>query len=293
MSEFQFGYPEQCSMCNDLSNHGILKVKPYYRPMGSHRLLLIGQDPTIRKFPERVKHVLMLDDPKSQLSKWLKDLFGASNFNTATLYGTNIVKCTFTDLPSNQGGFNFLKPFFQKCKKYLIKEILNYKPDLVLTFGEAAHKSFISILDSQSEIDKRMKDAFTGSFVLVEIKGIKFEYSPCLHIQTYRVAEKYGDKVKDFKKAMKSSQGHEIATRVIAIIEEIKKNTIDIHTEQSKLDKELEHRLKARHQWLQGIVFVVAILAVSILTYLGKFDSTLGLLFGTLVGFFFGKKANA
>lgn len=91
---------------------------------------------------------------------------------------------------------------------------------------------------------------------------------------------------------LKSAQGHEIAKRVLTLFEEIKKNTVDRHAEQSRLDKELEHRLKARHQWLQGIVFVVAILAVSVLTYLGKFDATLGLLFGTLVGFFFGKKAN-
>lgn len=204
MSGCQFGYPEQCDLCKDLKNCGHLRVRPYYQPGGPHRLMLIGQDPTIRRNPERVKYALMLDDPKSQISKWLNNLFGVNIFNSATIYGTNIVKCTFSDLPSNQGGYKFIRPFFNFCKKHLISEIKAYRPDLALSFGEATHKSFISILENPIDIDHYMKNAFSGNFVNVAVQGVAFRYSPCLHIQTYRVAEKYGDKVKDFKNAIRS-----------------------------------------------------------------------------------------
>ena len=33
----------------------------------------------------------------------------------------------------------------------------------------------------------------------VEIDDFTFDYSPCLHIKNFRVAETYGDKVKLFK----------------------------------------------------------------------------------------------
>ena len=49
-----------------------------------------------------------------------------------------------------------------------------------------------------------MKKAFTGDFVRAKFRGIEFDYSPCLHIQTFRVAETYGDRVERFKVGMRA-----------------------------------------------------------------------------------------
>ena len=161
--------------------------------------MLVGQDPTVRKAPERVHHVLMLDQPNGQLSRWLRGILGEA-YDTATIYATNVVKCSFARTPSDMepGGLPFLSPYADKCKPYLVDEVRRYRPALVLTLGEPAHIIFRSLLDNPEEIGEQMKNAF-GKFVAVTIGGVPFDYSPCLHIQTFRVAETYGPLVHGFK----------------------------------------------------------------------------------------------
>lgn len=78
---------------------------------------------------------------------------------------------------------------------------------------------------------------------------------------------------------LQSPQGHEIAARLLSVVEDVKKSTLEKTTSHAAFEK-----------WLQaGIIFVV-IVAASLLSYLGKFDTSLGVLFGTLVGYIFGKK---
>lgn len=78
---------------------------------------------------------------------------------------------------------------------------------------------------------------------------------------------------------LQSPQGHEIATRLLSVVEDVKKSTLEKTTSHAVFEK-----------WLQaGIIFVVVV-AASFLSYLGKFDTSLGVLFGTLVGYIFGKK---
>lgn len=89
---------------------------------------------------------------------------------------------------------------------------------------------------------------------------------------------------------LQSQQGHEIASRIVTLFEEVKKATLDKSVEQSKLNIGLTHRVRKYLIILRGSVFAIVIIAASVLTYLGKFDSTLAVLFGTLVGYFFGKK---
>jgi hypothetical protein len=71
-----------------------------------------------------------------------------------------------------------------------------------LTLGEPAHKLFITILDNTEIIEDSMQASFTGEFMKAEINGVKFDYSPCLHIKTFRVAEVYGESVKLFKEGL-------------------------------------------------------------------------------------------
>lgn len=204
-----FGYPESCVICKfcaECKQKGLkLQVKPYFRPGDSFRLMLIGQDPTIFQKKERVKKVLMLNEENGQLTRWLKSIFGEEKFNSITIYATNLVKCTFEKPPSTYRGKHFLRPYFENCKKYLIEEIKSFKPSLILTFGEPSHRYCNQIFDIEDKIGDTMQQAFGTSqgFFQVSWEGISFKYSPALHIKTYRVAEIYGDKVKNFKSALK------------------------------------------------------------------------------------------
>lgn len=78
---------------------------------------------------------------------------------------------------------------------------------------------------------------------------------------------------------LQSEKGHELASRGLAIIEDIKKATIQTTTSHAKFEK-----------WMQSGIIIAVVIASSFLTYFGKFDSTIGVLFGTLVGYLFGKK---
>ena len=85
--------------------------------------------------------------------------------------------------------------------------------------------------------------------------------------------------VSPFLAYLESDKGHELASRVLKIFEDIKKATLETTTSHAKFEK-----------WLQVLIILIVVIASSILTYLGKFDSTIGVLFGTLVGYLFGKK---
>jgi len=206
MAKYSFGYPTQCTRCASLSKAKVsLRVGPYFKEGDKVRAMLIGQDPTIYRRPERVRCVLMLDQPKGALSRWLREeVFGKNYFDSLTLYATNLVKCAFHEPPSRLGGLKLLRPYFHNCKDHLAKEISGFQPTLVLTLGEAAHKLFITTLDNRDDVAGRMKDAFTGEFVRAKLRGIEFDYSPCLHIKTFRVAKTYGDRLKNFERGLEA-----------------------------------------------------------------------------------------
>lgn len=204
----KYGYPVICGKCNSFESKpkNIERIDPFYKVGDKLKLLLIGQDPTIFDDPERVNTVLMLDETKGrngQLRKWLeKELFGTENFHKIEIYATNLVKCQFDKPPtvSSEGALRFLKPRFELCKSYLINEINNFKPEIVITLGESAHILFTKGIEVISgNLSGNMKEDFTGKFIKVRINKIEFYYSPCLHIKTFRVAETYGKQVIDFK----------------------------------------------------------------------------------------------
>lgn len=208
-----FGYPKSCNKCEDCAKCAVkslsLQVEPYIQFGDDFKLMLIGQDPTIRVKKERVKQVLMLNEPNSQLRRWLSEIFGKENFEAMTIYATNIVKCTFDKPPSSYRGKHFLRPYFENCKDYIVKEITHFKPTLVLTLGEPSHRYFNQVFDVSKQIDDSMKNSFglTDKFFQVDWNGLSFKYSPSLHISTYRVAQTYGVKIENFKKGIK----HELA----------------------------------------------------------------------------------
>ena len=202
MDIYKFGYPEQCDKCKNIPYIKLKLPTPYHNKVTSNkRVMLIGQDPYIYRDPDRVKCVLMLDQQNSQLSKWLTEVLGESSFNEVELYATNVVKCPVKRESSTslKRVLSLLQPCFDNCKDYLIDEINNLKPTVVLTFGEPAHKLFTSILNNSDSFKDSMKEAFTGGFIKASVRTVSFQYSPCLHIKTYRVADTYGKQVEKFQ----------------------------------------------------------------------------------------------
>jgi len=202
--KYKFGYPKNCTLCHSFDPTIRLTVKPHYKTGSQTKIMLIGQDPTIFKDPDknRVKEVLMLDQENGQLKRWLRNFIGSKNFEQSEIYATNLIKCTFPTPPSTRGKEEVLAPYFNCCEQHLLKEIENYRPTVVLTLGEPAHKLFLTKIQSDEIIATAMNKAFTGKFYRVKVNSTGFDYSPCLHIKTFRVAETYGDKVKMFKKGI-------------------------------------------------------------------------------------------
>jgi len=198
------GYPStECKLCECL---GACKpqIEPYFQQGNELRFMIVGQDPAIYDKPNRVKVVLMLDQPNSQLSRWLRGMISKDKFDKLTLYATNTVKCLLNKPPSSdkKDGLKILRPYFKNCKRYLIEEITLFKPDYLITLGEPAHILFLDICQEKKMIKRSMKDAFTGDFINVNVNGTKFKYSPCLHISTYRVADTYGKRIDLYKEQL-------------------------------------------------------------------------------------------
>lgn len=75
-----------------------------------------------------------------------------------------------------------------------------------------------------------------------------------------------------------SPQGHEIASRVVEIIEDVKKATIDKNYSHAKFNR-----------WLETGVLVIVIAAVVGLSIIDKLNPTVGVLLGSIAGYFFAR----
>lgn len=77
---------------------------------------------------------------------------------------------------------------------------------------------------------------------------------------------------------LQSPQGHEIASRVVGLIEDVKKATLDKNYAHAKFNR-----------WMEAGVIVVVIGVVAWLSVADKLNPTVGVLLGSVVGYFFGK----
>lgn len=222
-NERKFGYPLSCNKCGgdckwreDGTNlKDVSEIAPFYEEGKGLKLMIIGQDPMIAKNPGKVKSVLMLKEKNSQLRRWLENevLIKKEYFDNAEIYATNLVKCQTHGLPAKSASatLDLLTRRFAKCKEHLENEIQSFEPNLVLTLGEPAHKLFLKELETVDDNSPfpagSMKEDFNGTFFRVKMKGVEFDYSPCLHIQTYRVADNYGKPLQNFKSALEERLG--------------------------------------------------------------------------------------
>ena len=92
-----------------------------------------------------------------------------------------------------------------------------------------------------------------------------------------------GDKqevdVSPFFEYLKTEQGYKVVTRILDIVDDVKKATIMQTTAHVKIEK-----------WVQLAIILAVVGATSVLTAMDKFDPSVGVLFGTLVGYLFGRR---
>jgi hypothetical protein len=82
-----------------------------------------------------------------------------------------------------------------------------------------------------------------------------------------------------FIEYLQTEKGHQMAARVIGMAEDFKKMLLYKSGSQSLVEK-----------WQLAIVIFAIVGAVTVLTLFNKFDPSIGILFGVLVGYIIGKK---
>ena len=82
-----------------------------------------------------------------------------------------------------------------------------------------------------------------------------------------------------------SKRGHELANRILDVIEDLKKASLDKNTKSAI----------TQFKWVTIIQVGTVVLAIGTATYLtiqDKFTTTISLFLGTVIGYFFGRKAS-
>ena len=214
-------YPKLCKECikkgtnSDLFNGDLeLCVWPY---QGSDpKVMFIGQDPTIAKGYKDT--VLDLYNKKGTLYKYIVgDILNPINLSIDNVYATNIIKCRF---PNNQTPSSvakqhkillttFLRPFFNDCSKWLYDELVNFRPKLIITFGEPTHQMFLEEFKKFIyKISMQMKDAF-GEVYKINLLDFTCYYCPCIHINTRGKSHYealWGEFINNLKKLVSSAE---------------------------------------------------------------------------------------
>src|SRR5882672_10840083 len=88
-----------------------------------------------------------------------------------------------------------------------------------------------------------------------------------------------GVDIRSFTEYLQTDKGHELASRVVGIVEDLKK---------LGLEKSVAHATSEKR--LRALIIAVVVIAASVLSYFGKFETSIGVLFGTLVGYLFGRR---
>ncbi len=88
---------------------------------------------------------------------------------------------------------------------------------------------------------------------------------------------------------LQSKEGHELASRIVSLLEAIQKATIETSAEQRKREVEFHHSTVRLWLKLQSGVIAIIIVSAVALAWHGKLDATVAALMGTLFGYFLGR----
>ena len=81
---------------------------------------------------------------------------------------------------------------------------------------------------------------------------------------------------------LQTPQGHEMASRSLKLFEDLSKHTVEKRLSEAKF-----------HRWMELGVILVVLGAVVVLSVFDKLNPTVGVVLGSLVGYFFGKSKSS
>lgn len=112
-----------------------------FRGSGPIKLIILGQDPTVRSMKHRqeIKVTLLLDKP-GRLPNYLRDVCGKLGLDfERNLYATNILKNFFIDRPDQLAKKEYpglIQQAFAYWRNFLLEELSEFKDLPVITLGE-------------------------------------------------------------------------------------------------------------------------------------------------------------
>lgn len=132
---------------NFIDKTGLVAPIPF-RGKGKIELIILGQDPTVRKMKHReeIKVTLLLDQEKGRLPNYLRGICRKLGLDLdQSVYATNILKNYFTDRPDqmekNHPGL--IRKAFSFWKDLLLEELSEFKDVPVITLGEPVLSCFM------------------------------------------------------------------------------------------------------------------------------------------------------
>lgn len=105
------------------------------------RVVIIGQDPTVQNIARRqqISTVLTLNEPKSALYRYVRDLSDRLSVGMDQVYATNACKCFFTDPPTtikNRDKVDVLALTAEAWLPVLRAELAAFPDAVVISLGE-------------------------------------------------------------------------------------------------------------------------------------------------------------
>ena len=88
---------------------------------------------------------------------------------------------------------------------------------------------------------------------------------------------------------LQTNEGHELASRIVSLIEALQKATTEAGAEQKKREVEFHHSTMRLWMVLQAAAITSIIIAAATLAWHGKLDATVATLMATLFGYFLGR----
>ncbi len=104
------------------------------------KLIILGQDPTIRNIKQRskIQYALNLDNNKSPLRKYIEKICAGLDLSLDNIYATNIYKYFYTFPPADN--LDVLKRHLEPNLKLLESELSDFEECPIITLGEPVLK---------------------------------------------------------------------------------------------------------------------------------------------------------
>ncbi|MBR4452731.1 MAG: hypothetical protein IKS33_00560 [Bacteroidales bacterium] len=194
---------------NSISKHSSF-VPPFNKAGKDIRLVIIGQDPTIRNEEQR-KHisVTLNLDKSGSLKKYVEEICSGLNISLSNVYATNVFKYFYTKPPAQT--FEVLEKHLSPNLILLEKELSNYPNCPIIILGEPVLKLLVNkkskVRDYWGYDEKTHKSTKIFKCVLPEENKLNRIIFPFCHQPSLR-KDFYKENLNQYIKFVKEKYAH-------------------------------------------------------------------------------------